>query len=147
MSQAKLNVEEDFLVKESVTFNYVAGIILLTVFIVSMAAGDYGWANYLSALAILLIPGAFFIARARRNTTSIKINKHGFYFAGKLITSWENFFDAVLSQEEKLGSIQDNFIILIRYYGSDKTVLYSLKIPLSNTQDKAEEEIINAKSG
>ena len=138
-----LNANEDFLVKESMAVNYVAGIFLLAVFVISFAVGDYGWGPFLSATAILLIPAAFYLARAGRNAIIIRINKTGFFYAGTLVTNWKNYVDAVISQDEIVGSIQDNFALLIRYYG-DEELIYTMKIPLSNTQDKAEEEIIEA---
>ena len=138
------NAEADFLVKESKGFNYFIGILLLIIFVVAIALGDYGWSNYLSAMALFLIPAAFFIAKARGNAVRIKINKSGFYYNGALITSWDRFIDARLTQDLVPGSIKDNFIILIRYYGHDPAEAYWSKIPLSNTQDKADEEIIAA---
>jgi hypothetical protein len=144
MTQQKLNVEQDFLVRESVALNYIAGTILLIVFFASMAVGDYGWGNFLSALGLLVVPAGFYLAKGRRNKTSIKINKTGFYYAGKLVTGWEYFIDAEVTQKKVTGSIKDNVILLFRYYDTPKAFIYNLEIPLSDTQDKAAEEIIEA---
>lgn len=144
MKETNLNAKSDFLVRESVGFNYFIGILLLIIFIAAIALGDYGWGNYLSALMLFLLPAAFFIAKARGNAVRIKINKTGFYHNGVLITTWDRFIDARLTEELVPGSIQDNFIILIRYYGNDYIQAFWSKIPLSNTQDKADEEIIAA---
>jgi len=110
-----------------------------------LSVGDYGWGNYLDGLLFLLIPGAFFIARAKRNPIIIKINKSGFYYIGKKITDWEHFYSAALSQDDKqVGSIEDRFILVLKYYSLDNRGMYKMTIPLTNTQDKAEEEIISA---
>ena len=52
--------------------------------------------------------------------------------------------DAHVSQEEIIGSIKDNFVLIIRYYQLESLELYMIKIRLSNTQDKADAEIIEA---
>jgi len=140
----KLNAEEDFLVKESPEINFIAGSILLFVFIVSYLVMDDGWSNYFAALVLFLLPAAFFIARGKSSHVIMKINKTGFYYHGNLVTRWPYFMDAQVYEELVPGSIRDNFILMIRYYAENLSVYYTLKIPLSNTQDKAEEEIIAA---
>lgn len=144
MSEQKLTAREDFLVKESKSINYIAGGILLAIFFISMMFGDYGWSNFLFALGIFLIPGVIMIARGRRNSTIIRINKTGFYYAGRLVTDWKMFYDAVVQEKSKVGSYRDNFILDLRYYSADYSLIYTKSIPLSNTQDKAEEDIIAA---
>ena len=145
MNESKLNADADFIVKESKATNYAVGIVLVAVLFISLSVGDFGWGNYLDGLLLLLIPGAFYLARAKRNPTIIKINKSGFYYAGKLITDWEHFYSAVLSQDdEQVGSIKDDFILILKYYSLNNDRMYKMTIPLTNTQDKAEEEIMSA---
>ncbi|HZF63536.1 MAG TPA: hypothetical protein VEZ55_03575, partial [Chitinophagaceae bacterium] len=79
-----------------------------------------------------------------RNATIIKINRSGFYYAGQLVTDWKLFYDAVVQDKMAVGSYRDNFILDIRYYSTDRSLLYTQSIPLTNTQDKAEEDIIEA---
>lgn len=81
MAESKLNWEGDFHVKESRSINFMAGGIMVAVFFVSMAFGDYGWSNYIFGLGLFLIPGAIAIAKGRRNATLITINKEGFIMA------------------------------------------------------------------
>lgn len=144
MNQPTLHAEGDFVVRESKAINLIAGGIMLTVFFVSMAFGDYGWSNYLFALCIFLIPGAIAIAKGRRNGIIITINKTGFYYAGKQVTDWNLFYDAVVQDKRAPGSYNDNFVLDIRFYSADHSLLYTKSIPLTNNQDKAEEEIIEA---
>lgn len=144
MGEPNLNAEGDFLVRESIGLNYTVGVLLLLVFAASMAMGDYGWSHYMSALALLLIPAALYLAKGRRNAVSIRINKSGFYCGGKLVTDWVNFFDATITEDAVPGSFQDHFFLFIRYYKASQAGLYARKIRLSNTQDKSEEEIIAA---
>lgn len=144
MAEPKLNKEEDFHVKESRSINFLAGGIMLAVFFVSMAFGDYGWSNYMFALCLFLIPGAIAIAKGRRNATIMTINKSGFYYAGKRITDWKLFCDAAVYDRRAPGRYKDNFVMDLRYYSPDYALIYTLSIPLANNQDKAEEEIIEA---
>jgi hypothetical protein len=144
MDESKLTIEQDFLVKESQSINYIAGAALLVVFFVSMSFGDYGWRNYLVAIGLFLIPGAIALAKGQRNSIIIKINKTGFYYAGKFITDWKSFYDARIREKMETGSYEDNFILDLRYYSTDRSLVYTLSIPLTNTQDRSEEEIIEA---
>jgi hypothetical protein len=144
MAESTLDIEQDFLVKDSKTTNYIIGVALLAVFVVSMSYGDYGWSNYLTAICLFLIPGAVALAKGQRNTIIIRINKTGFFYAGKLITGWKLFYDATLQDKPATASNNDNFMLDFRYYSSDHSLIYTLNIPLTNTQDKSEEEIIEA---
>ncbi len=72
------------------------------------------------------------------------INKNGFFHYGKLITNWNNFIDVAVKEEEKMFSIKDNFALFIKYYKDGEPGHFGRKIKLTNTQNKAEEEIIAA---
>ena len=139
----KFSPDKDFQVKDSKWMNYLISAILLTLAIVALIMGDMEWTNFIFA-AVLLLAGVFFIIKAQKNKVSIVINRSGFYHHGKLIFQWNQYIDAKLTQDEKLASFQDNFIILIRHYSTDKKLIYTSKIPMSNTQDKADEEILAA---
>lgn len=144
MSGSKLNAEIDFLVKECKTINFVTGGALIVVFVFSMTFEDYGWSNYLTAVCLFLIPGAIAIAKGRKNLTIIKINKTGFFYGEKLVTEWNLYYDAVVHNKMQVGSYRDNFILDLRYYSVDYSLLYTISIPLTNNQDKGDEEIIEA---
>ena len=143
MTKSNLNINKDFIVRESVAVNLAAGLFLVLVFMISMAVADFGWGHFLQGAVLLLLPGAFYLARAKRKAIIMRINKTGLYYSGRLFTSWTNFLGARVTQEEIVGSIQDNFILIVRHYNEHSTEC-SVKIPLNNTQDKAEEEIIEA---
>jgi hypothetical protein len=74
----------------------------------------------------------------------MKINKSGIYYAGQLVTSWSLYYDAVVQDDSDVGSFKDNFVLNLRYYSANYSLLYTRSIPLTNTQDKSEEEIIEA---
>jgi len=144
MSEQKLTAEGEFLVKESKFINYILGGVSIAVFFVIMTFKDEGWSNYIFALGVFLIPGAYAIVKGRGNSTIIRINKTGFFYAGKLISDWKLFYDAEFREKLEVGSFKDNFILDFRYYSDDRLWIYTKSIPLTNTQDKAEEEIIEA---
>lgn len=144
MSQPKLNAESDFLVKESRSTNFIAGGFMIAVFFVSMMFGDFGWDNLLFGVCILLLPGAIAIARGKRNHTIMKINKTGIYYAGQLVTGWGLYYDAAVKEKTEVNSFRDNFVLDLRYYSPNYSLIYTRSIPLTNTHDKSEEEIIEA---
>ncbi|ANE51935.1 hypothetical protein [Flavisolibacter tropicus] len=144
MNELELTAEGEFVVRESKITNFIFGGAMLAVFFVSLFFGDYGWGNYLMGACIFLIPGAIAIAKGRRNTTIIRINKTGVYYAGRLVTDWNRFYDAVVRDKMQAGSYNDNFVLDLRYYAFDYSLLCTESIPLTNTQDKGEEEIIEA---
>ena len=139
----KLDAAKDFMVKDSKWMNYFISLILFGLGMVAIFLGDTEWTNYLFG-SVLVLAGIFFAIKAKKRGTSIIINNSGFYHAGKLLFNWHQFIDAKLVQDTKLVSFQDNFIILIRYYSPDRKLVYTSKIPMSNTQDKADEEILAA---
>src|SRR5689334_3397640 len=141
MKKPKLNFNDDFVVKESQTINIIAGSALLAVFLISMAINGGGLLN---ALSLLILPAGFFFAKATRNSPIIIINKEGVFYNNKLVTNWTDYFDTNVSQKEVVGSFQDNFILSIRYFNSTRSIVYTETIPLTNTQNKSEEEILEA---
>jgi hypothetical protein len=144
MGQAKFNAENDFLVKESAETNLIISIIFFIIFFIAVYSGDFGWEVYSAAIGIFLLRSAYYLNNARKKEAFIRINKTGFYYKGSLITAWNNFVEASIKQDEIPGSINDNFVLIIQYYSGYPLDLYVYKIPLTNTQDKADEEILEA---
>lgn len=142
--QPRLSPDGEFLVKDSISTNLIIGSILLTVFLLSMSMGDYGWPNYLDALGLFLIPGAIAIARSRRNATIIRINKSGLFYGEKLVSGWSHFCDAHLIDDPPVGSFNDHYFLDFRYYSPDQSLIYTKRIPLTNTQDKDIGDVMKA---
>lgn len=71
-----------------------------------------------------------------------RINNEGIYYYGSLITNWNNFYNAYVSDEMKVDSGADNFKLVLEFYRENK--LIRRKIKLTNTQNKSEEEIYTA---
>lgn len=144
MNDPHTDTANDFLVKESRSINYIAGGFLIAVFFVSLLFGSYDLSNYLFGVCILLLPGAIAIARGRRNRVIMKINKNGIYYAGQMVTNWTLYYDAVVADKRDAASFRDNFVLDLRYYSPDYSLMHTRSIPLTNSQDKSEEEIIQA---
>ena len=95
-------------------------------------------------LYLVAVPAFFFFARAlKAGNVIMKVNKDGIYYYTELVTNWQYFIDAKVTQADKLWTLQDNFILLINYTDGEGKK-YRSKIPLTNNQDKSEEEIIAA---
>jgi len=144
MASSQLNTHTDFIVKESRGINLVLGGAMLGVFFICMLSTEMDWYSYIFAIGVFLIPGALAIARGRKNAVIMKINRTGIYHGGELVTDWKLFYDARVTDDMKIGSIKDNFVLKLRHYSADRTVIKTRDIPLTNKQDKAEEEIVEA---
>ena len=140
----KVDPSEEFLVRQSSPVNYIAGFLLILVFGTSLWGKDLGWVIYLKSLSLLLIPGGFLVAAGMRKAVLIKVNIVGIYFRGELVTDWDHFSDATLYQDQEPGDINDRFFIMVKYTKGDSPDLFGRRIPMLNTQDKADEEIIAA---
>lgn len=142
-----LHPHSDFVVKENRGLYMVLGLICLAIFIYSLTNKvdyDYTGKFNFKMMYLVAVPAFFFFARAiKAGRVIMKINKNGIYYFGEHITNWQFFKDATVTQAEKMWTLQDNFILLINYTDADGKKFRS-KIPLTNNQDKSEEEIIAA---
>jgi hypothetical protein len=143
----KLHTDVDFLVRENAVLHFVLGSIFTVIFLFSLTDKveyDYRGKFDFKAMYIALVPAIYFMRKAFSKRKEIfKINKQGFYYYGELITNWNNFIDAVVTQDKVVLTIQDNFVLFIRYK-NDEGRHFRGKFPLTNMQDKADTEIIAA---
>lgn len=131
--------EQDFVVRENTTVHLVIGL-LFFIPVLATFVNDGGTSP---AILILLLPSVFCFANAAKGPREvIRINAAGLHHYGRRVTTWEAFVHVRLSQREKPESLQDDFILLIRYRRDGG--IYERTIPLTNSQDKAEEEILAA---
>lgn len=84
-----------------------------------------------------------------RDETVMKINRDGFFYYGRLLTNWTNFvsaefIDELPVQSSSSAGLSDQFFLYIKYFKDDRPGCFALKIPLTNTQDKSEEEVLAA---
>lgn len=139
---SQFNIEEDFLVKTSRKIKLLYGLFLL---VIALAIASISmWIAIFFAIPVIL-----YLIKSTRKVVIMKINKYGFYYFGRLIFSWNNFKDVEFIDEVPLpgyysSGINDQFSLMIRYYKDGEPGFYGRKIPLTNTQDKSEEEIMAA---
>ncbi|MBB1286948.1 hypothetical protein HRH25_21375 [Flavisolibacter sp. BT320] len=142
ISEDRFLAEEDFIVRESKKMRLIIGLFLLGFAV--MMLQDYVWMAIVAA-----IPGIASVVASTRDQVIMKINKTGFYYYGKLLTDWNNFVSAEFMDEMPVltsgsAGLSDKFSLYIKYYKTDQPGCFGRKIPLTNTQDKSEEEIIAA---
>lgn len=135
-----------FIVSESRGINLFVGIFLTMLSFLTLYYNhfDFNVGVEIYILYLFIVPGAYFIYKAIVKKQIMVINKYGFFYQGKLLTNWQNFITARYDQEEKTWTIQDNFVLFIEYFKPGFPKSFISKIPLTNTQDKSEEEIIAA---
>ncbi|MDQ3278858.1 MAG: hypothetical protein M3Q06_11065 [Bacteroidota bacterium] len=142
VAEDQFHEDASFVVKESKKMRLFIG--LLTLGIAILMSRSSIW---------LAIPIAAFsvasLLASRKNRVIMIINKEGFFYYGKLLTDWTNFVSArFIDQVPQLSKsslgISDQFYIAIRYHKDHDSNCYESKIALTNTQDKAEEEILAA---
>ncbi len=148
MAKISLNSNNEFIVGEAKVLNYVMAFFFLGLFLYGLIDAiqrnfkNIDYQSYVFALA--LIPAVYCFRRAHSNRVYIRVNKKGIFQSGKLITDWPHFLSAFIDQKDKKGffNIQDNFILVVEYKKDNKG--HRHKIPLTNTQNKSEEEVLGA---
>jgi hypothetical protein len=132
-------VENDiFTVKESVALDYgLAGLFTL---ICLLTIGTSGF----PVGVFSLFAAAYFLYKGVVNREALSVDCNGIYQNKKLVTNWQNFAEAFVTQLFTEGEISDNFVLIIRYYKEGITGNFRMTIPLTNTQNKSEEEILEA---
>lgn len=129
-----------FVVREMVWLNFLVAFIFLMLLLLLVVRSN-GDIRFLKWEIGLLLPVIMFLSRGIKNQASITISRKGIFHYGKMVTTWENFARAYVTDEMRTGSYQDNFILNVEHY-HDNGDLYKRRIKLTNTQNKSEEEIV-----
>lgn len=148
MKKVPLNNDSEFLVQEEKVLVYILAFLFFALFLYGLIDAmmkGFQNVNYQSFIfMIALIPAILLFAKGKKNRIYIRINKTGIYHYERLVTNWPHFIDAYIAQKKTTISIQDNFMLVIEYYKSGSTDGFRRKIPLTNTQNKSEEEVVEA---
>ena len=148
MRKTALTKDSEFIVGEEKVLNYIIAFLCLTLFmygLIDAVTRKFINIDYQSLIFTLaLVPAFIFFKKGRSKRIFIRINKTGIYQEEKLLTNWANFIKAFLTQEEKLVSIKDNFVLVVEYRKEGQKEGFRRKIPLTNTQNKSEEDVLNA---
>lgn len=148
MAKKQLTRDSEFTVGEEKILNYILALFFLGLFVYGLVDAakrnfkNIDYQSYVFALAIA--PAIFCFRRANSKRVYIRINKNGIYQDGKLLTGWSNFLKAYLGQKEKTGfiNLKDNFLLIVEYKKDNKGFRH--RIPLTNTQNKSEEDVLAA---
>jgi hypothetical protein len=146
---AQIGLDEDgsFTVKEFTALNVVAAIIFYIMFfyglfnttLVSNEQNDL----YDKMLWFALAPAIYFTLKAKSKRVYIRISNEGVYINDYFLSDWPHFVSAEYTQNQEAGDLRDKFVLIINYY-RDNEGYYVKEVPLTNTQNKAEEEVIAA---
>jgi hypothetical protein len=100
--------------------------------------------SYFFVLA--LAPAIYCFLRGQSKRVYIRVNKTGIYYNEQLVTGWPGLLKVYVSQKEKKGiyNIMDNFILVVEYKKDSSKEGFRRKIPLTNTQNKSEEDVLEA---
>lgn len=148
MRAVPLTKDSDFTVIEEKVLDYILTALFFAVFVLGFV---YAIKNNITRedvvgglLMLALIPSLLAFAKARSKRIYIRINKTGIYQDEQLVAGWDKMIKAYISQKQVTGQWQDNFILVLEYRKEVLLSGFRRKIPLTNTQNKSEEEIIEA---
>ena len=150
MSKIPLSKDSEFVVGEEKVLLYIMAFLFFALFmygLIDAVNRHFTNIDYQSIIfAFALLPAFYCIRRARSNKVYIRINKTGIYHTEKLVTAWAGLLKAYLAQKEKtrLINIQDNFLLVVEYRKDGMKQHFRRQIPLTNTQNKSEEEVLEA---
>jgi len=148
MGKIPLSKDGEFVVGEDKVLDYILASLFFALFLygsVDAILHHFTKLNYLNyVFGIALAPALILFAKARNKRVYIRINKIGIYQDEQLVTGWSNLLNAYISQKEKVLSIQDNFILVVEYRKEGFEQGFRRKIPLTNTQNKSEEDVLAA---
>lgn len=142
ISDDRFQADADFIVKESKKMRRIIGSFFVIVSLFMLK--DVLWMGLLTASI-----GIGALIASTRDETIMKINRDGFFYYDRLLTNWTNFvsaefIDELPVQSSSSAGLSDQFFLYIKYFKDDSPGCFALKIPLTNTQDKSEEEILAA---
>lgn len=146
MAKKTLTRDSQFTVAEEKILVFILAAIFTGLFLFLLIYGvtQNNTTNILLSF-LLLGPAFFFFKKGKSNRIYIRVNIKGIYMDERLLTSWDNFLKAYLSQKETVLSLQDNFQLVVEYRKKDEpTTGMRKRIALTNTQNKSEEDVLAA---
>ena len=146
MAKTPVYKNQTFQVKESAAINFFVSGFLFVLIITALVTGVLQQPDVSSIIfvGVLTIPAVLAFRKGLKGKVIIEVNGNGIHYHGKQLTDWTCFIRAQYKEEPKLAAFQDNFILYIEFHRLAEARNYISKIPLTNTQDKSEEEIIAA---
>jgi hypothetical protein len=150
MGKMLLTKETEFKVGQEKVLNYVMGCIFFALFLYGLVdpiKNNFKNIDYQSIVFILALAAAVYCFKgAQSKRVYIRVNKSGIFQDEKLVTDWSGLIKVYIGQKEKTGLINllDNFILVVEFRKDHTKTGLRRKIPLTNFQNKSEEEVLEA---
>lgn len=148
MSKTALTRESEFVVREEKVLVYILAALFFALFLYGMIDAiqqNFIKVNYQSFIFLLaLVPAIFLFLKGYRNKIHLRVNKKGIFQNEQLVTNWPGFINAYITQKKTVISIQDNFLLVVEFLNRENKKVMRRTIPLTNTQNKSEEEVKKA---
>ena len=130
-----------FTVADSRFINYLGGFVFLALFLGVLVTRDFEigqqTGDFYFIYFTLVIPCLLFFVKGTRKRISIIVNTTGVYYQATLVTTWGNFINAFIRQEEYSvnnysAGISDRFKIVVEYYDARRGGNFLYAIPTSS---------------
>ena len=148
MTKNQLTKDGQFVVGENKGLVYVLAFLCLALFTYGFIEAILNRFSNLNASSfvflIAFIASILFYRKGNSKRVYIRINSKGIYQDERLVTTWSNFHNAYINQKEKVITIQDNFQLVVEFLKEGTAQGIRRNIPLTNTQNKSEEEVLEA---
>jgi len=145
MPKTPLTGDSEFVVTEDKVLDYILGFLFFALFLygsIDAIRKHFTNIQYLNYLFIISLgPALYYFTKGRSGRVYIRVNKIGIYQDEKLVTGWNNFLNAYITEKAKVLSIKDNFLLIVEYTKDGSEKGFRRKIRLTNTQNKSEEEV------
>jgi hypothetical protein len=150
MAKKTLDKDTAFVVGEDKILNYILAFLFFAIFMYGFIDAvrrrfiNIDYQSYFLTLALL--PAYLFFKKGSSRKAHIRVNKTGLYHHEQLITNWPHFINAYITQKEKKGffELQDHFLLVVEYKKEEDKKGFRKNIPLTNTQNKSEEQVLEA---
>jgi hypothetical protein len=148
MGTQKLLPDSELVVKEDKVVDLIAGLAFLAAPVISLfySSIDEILSHPKQAAFFfgLLLLSTWFFVKSQSKRVYLRINRKGIFQDEVLLTNWPNFLAAKVQDFPRTLRFSDNFKLVIEYMKEGNTNGFRRLIPLTNTQNKSEEEIMEA---
>ncbi|MEQ1676231.1 MAG: hypothetical protein ABL876_06010 [Chitinophagaceae bacterium] len=148
MAKIPLQKDSEFIVGEEKVLVYVLASLFFGLFLYGLIESivtHFAKLTYLNFIfAVALLPAILLYRKGKSNRIYIRVNKKGIYQDERLVTGWFNLLKVYITQKETVISIQDNFLLVVEYRKEGSKDGFRRRIPLTNTQNKSEEDVLAA---
>lgn len=142
--QQKKHQPKELIVTESITLLILVAIFFFTIFWYFITYNLDG--NIIAyVLWFACMPLFLMVFWKRSKKAIISINQQGIFSHGRLVTDWYHFHSVEIKQLPlRIGQINDNVVMIIHFLNTERNTLFEIKLKLSNTLNKSEEQMLRA---